>query len=824
MSVRLLPPLLALLAVLAAGCGDDSSSVGEICNNGIDDDRDGITDCFDPDCLGMPACVGGTETDCADGLDDDDDGLTDCDDRDCAGDPACGTRVETVCDDGLDDDGDGATDCDDRDCADDPACEAWYETQCNNGLDDDRDGATDCDDPDCVADPACAPFVELDCNNRVDDDGDGFTDCDDRDCADDPACGLPPTETDCDNGADDDGDGFTDCDDFDCELAAACHELDCENRLDDEGDGLTDCGDPDCARDPACLPESDCTNGADDDGDGATDCDDPDCASDPACRPESSCDNDVDDDGDGFTDCDDPDCDLDEACRPACDDAADPFEDNDTRATAADGALVAPDDVLAVLPGDPDYFAIDVCPGAVVRASLEFVHALGDIDVTLETATGTRLASSTSGDDDESLSWTAASLGTVYLHVYLWDRDPSPCNSYSLTLTVDRAACPTGETDCANGLDEDGDGLTDCADTADCAADPVCSEEDDCTDGLDDDGDGLTDCFDPACCADPACVADPACTGGYDTCAAPYVLADDPEGTWRGDTTGMAADYTSTCGGGARGPDVVYQFELTERFAVTVDLSGSSYDTVAYLRGSECAAGATLVCDDDSGSDYDSRFSITLDPGTYHLFVDGYNTASGTFVLAISLADPEVCDDGLDNDGDGATDCDDPDCVGAPGCVETDCEDALDDDGDGATDCDDFDCALDAACLPASCAEDVHEDNDDRATATAWTAITSSEYLAVLAGDDDYFAIAVCPGAVVDIVARFVHAAGDIDLYLQNASGANLRTSGGATDREAIRWTSDRTGTVYLRVNLFGTTATCNSYRLSISVDESACP
>ena len=784
--------LLAALATLAAACGDDESSVGEICNNGIDDDRDGITDCFDPDCLGLPACIGGSESDCDNSLDDDADGRTDCADPDCAADPACAGRTEIRCADGLDDDADGLADCADPDCAADPACAGRTETRCADGLDDDGDGLADCADPDCARDPACAGR----------------------------------TETRCADGLDDDGDGLTDCADPDCALAPACHELNCENGLDDERDGLTDCGDPDCARDPACLPESNCANGADDDGDGLADCADPDCAADPACRPEADCTDGRDDDGDTRVDCDDPDCALDPACVPECSDATDRFEDNDTRAAAADGAAVRPTDVLAVLPGDPDYFAIAVCPGAVVSASLDFVHALGDIDVALETASGSRLAASTSGDDDESLTWTAASLGTVYLHVYLWERDPSPCNRYTLALTVDRTACPAGETNCADGLDEDGDGATDCADAADCAGDPACSEETDCADDLDDDGDGRTDCFDPACCDDPACVDDPACLAGRnDTCATPYLLTDDPVGTWYGDTTGMAADYTSTCGGGARGPDVVYRFRLTSPATVTVDLSGSSYDTVAHLRGADCAAGATLACDDDSGSDYDSRFTVRLEPGTYHLFVDGFGTAAGPFVMSISLADPENCADGIDNDGDGATDCADTECAGAPGCVETDCADTRDDDRDGATDCADFDCAIDAACRPATCAEDTHEDNDDRAAATPWTALTSTEYLAVLSGDDDYVAIPVCVGAVVDIVASFVHAAGDIDLYLLSAAGATIRTSGGATDREAIRWTSDRLETVYLRVRLFGTTPTgCNTYRLSIAVDRSACP
>ena len=55
----------------------------------------------------------------------------------------------------------------------------------------------------------------------------------------------------------------------------------------------------------------------------------------------------------------------------------------------------------------------------------------------------------------------------------------------------------TTETDCGDGLDDDGDGLVDCED-GDCAGDPLC-EEADCDDGLDNDADGLTDCDDDDC-------------------------------------------------------------------------------------------------------------------------------------------------------------------------------------------------------------------------------------------------------------------------------------------------------------------------------------
>ena len=47
---------------------------GEVCLNGIDDDRNGLIDCADPICFGLPECTGIFEN-CVNGLDDDGNGL-----------------------------------------------------------------------------------------------------------------------------------------------------------------------------------------------------------------------------------------------------------------------------------------------------------------------------------------------------------------------------------------------------------------------------------------------------------------------------------------------------------------------------------------------------------------------------------------------------------------------------------------------------------------------------------------------------------------------------------------------------------------------------
>jgi hypothetical protein len=104
-------------------------TVVEVCDDGIDNDGDGLTDCDDPFC--DPDLPGQDLTEkCDDGRDNDCDRLLDCDDPDCADQDPC-TQSPEVCDDGVDNDRDGDTDCEDHDCCDDPACDPE-----NNGCDD----------------------------------------------------------------------------------------------------------------------------------------------------------------------------------------------------------------------------------------------------------------------------------------------------------------------------------------------------------------------------------------------------------------------------------------------------------------------------------------------------------------------------------------------------------------------------------------------------------------------------------------------------------------------------------------------------------------
>jgi hypothetical protein len=163
--------------VAVASTGPCSSEMETICDDGIDNDNDGDTDCADSDCVGETGMLGETceqpESSCDDGFDNDGDNVKDCVDPDCAEDPACGGEpVEDICDDGIDNDQDGKTDCADTDCNGEMGpggtCELLVEMTCDDGFDNDVDSLVDCDDSDCAEDEAClAATPSLRSRNRA---------------------------------------------------------------------------------------------------------------------------------------------------------------------------------------------------------------------------------------------------------------------------------------------------------------------------------------------------------------------------------------------------------------------------------------------------------------------------------------------------------------------------------------------------------------------------------------------------------------------------------------------------------------------------------
>jgi len=190
----------------AETCGSctNACQAGERCEDGSctsrchDDDKDGYNDaaCGGDDCDDTRVGIRPDAAEvCDDGVDQDCDGLTDCDDPECETDWSCNCPDQDG--DGYDEAMCGGDDCDDNDAAVHPGAKE----ECAEGVDQDCDGLTDCDDPDCAGNWVC---------NCTDADGDGYGEgsgCLGPDC-DDTAPLVHPGATDpCGDGVDQNCDG-----------------------------------------------------------------------------------------------------------------------------------------------------------------------------------------------------------------------------------------------------------------------------------------------------------------------------------------------------------------------------------------------------------------------------------------------------------------------------------------------------------------------------------------------------------------------------------------------------------------------------------------
>ncbi len=260
---------------------------------------------------------------------------------------------------------------------------------------------------------------------------------------------------------------------------------------------------------------------------------------------------------------------------------------------------------------------------------------------------------------------------------------------------------------CRDGRDNDCDGQLDCADP-ECAAVPGCAmciptgpegPAGTCNDGRDNDCSGTSDCADRACAMSAECVPT------NDNCATARFIS--LPGSASGTTVGARDDFTPTCSSSMGAPDVVYVFRNPTRQTITIDTIGSAYDTILLVRRDNCM-GPDQACDDDAGGGTASRIVLTnAEPGTYFVIVDGFNSGAGAYRLNLTLGSREVCNNAVDDDGDGLADCADTDCAGFPTCMmctpiaraETGfCTGGRDEDCDGLTDCVDPDCRVDPSC------------------------------------------------------------------------------------------------------------------------------
>jgi hypothetical protein len=162
-----------------SGNGGDTGTpppTDEVCNDGVDNDNDGMIDCADSDCINAENCIDTVDED-GDGYADD----VDCDDRDANVNPG----ATEVCD-GIDNNCDDAIDNEATDAKN------FFADNDGDGFGNESSGTTttceapdgfvesndDCNDGDANVNPGATEV----CDNTVDNDCDGDVGCADGDC------------------------------------------------------------------------------------------------------------------------------------------------------------------------------------------------------------------------------------------------------------------------------------------------------------------------------------------------------------------------------------------------------------------------------------------------------------------------------------------------------------------------------------------------------------------------------------------------------------------------------------------------------------------
>ena len=523
-------------------------------------------------------------------------------------------------------------------------------------------------------------------------------------------------------------------------------------------------------------------------------------------------------------------CETDRDCAPgqACvDDVCvvsqvcvdDDREENDEQATAS--VLVAgahPN--LAICVGDEDWHAINVCAGGSLTADLTFLHADGDLDAALHDASGQRLVASTSGDDNERLSFEVAAGGTDQtLYIFVWGFSDAE-NRYDLDIAID-------------GCGE-----------------PVICVEDNLEDNDDQDGSvelepGMHEDL-SICAGDPDWFAIEACAGGTLTA---HVIFAHAEGDL--DAVLLNVDGERIAFGTSDNDDEELRYEADADGFTFLNVFGfgdgeNTYDLDIALtgcacesardctEGQHCVAGHCVepqVCRDDRlehndlqeeavplGAGAHDELQICADNDDWYaidvcaggaLRVDvQFMHAEGDLEAALVNFDGIVLASGSSGDDDEHLEYQvDPDSEGETlylgvwglGGDENAYRVNVEIEG----------------CVGPVCVDDDYEDNDDLASATQLEAGTY-EALTLCAAEDDWHSIAVCDGGQLTARIRFAHELGDLDLALHDANGTPLAVSETRTDNEELRFDMPAGGAGPLYVRVHGFEGAENRYALDL--------
>jgi hypothetical protein len=233
-------------------------------------------------------------------------------------------------------------------------------------------------------------------------------------------------------------------------------------------------------------------------------------------------------------------------------------------------------------------------------------------------------------------------------------------------------ACSAYETNCEDDIDNDCDGRRDCADT-ECFGTSSCpcrTTETNCSDQVDEDCDGLLDCTDPSCSGTEACSCQKTenCSNNRD---------DDCDGLT--DCLDVECKKNQACG-------------CTTKETNCTDGNNEDCDSTIDCEDVDCVTTAECQCrqtTEDCFDGIDNNCNDLVDCRDPACKDNSACTCSGG-------TRKEDCTDDLDNDCDGLPDCMDPDCLSAAVCksclIAENCTDGTDNDCDGFIDCQDTEC------------------------------------------------------------------------------------------------------------------------------------
>lgn len=621
----------------------------EVCNNGKDDNCNGLSDCADPACAAFPSCLPAVEI-CDNGIDDDRNGLVDCKDPWCASFPGCTPAGVEICNNGLDDDHNGLVDCADTACLGFPGCSVHV---CDPRK-------PNCADPACISNPACQ---NLQCQPSID-----FGMLQPHDSRSERSFSTVGTMdvamTSCAPG----GAGMT-VTTFQVAQNATAVRLDyTQSAGADHVFALFRAGvNQKCEANPIdCYDPMNALSGTHtwvlDQGryylivqpfqqrsQGTVDA----TLSTPASSQMEICDNGADDDGNGLIDCSDPACVgtaacAGQECKPDIVLGTVRVGNGGSKSTSFTTSGAGSDDTIRCGGKGADV-AVQFTLAETAGIGMDFNQGFGAdhiIGLFKKPGFGKNCDASSldcldPGGNSPSIAWGEYPPGD-YIFIF---KAVQPGKEGRINATI-YAYKNQGVELCHNGIDDDGNGLVDCAD-------PACAND--------------------AMCGPPICAPDQDFgvlnVGGMTRSTTL-------------DLRGGVAGLSLSCSNGGRAR--VVQFELPQHAGLGVNCS--NFGGSEAVLGLFSEADARKSCDQHELSCADPQvlpFGCNyiwpnLQAGTYYVIAQAFKPGTeGSLNLQLYAVEDrvlEICNNDIDDDGDGYTDCADRKCATSPYCTARACK------------------------------------------------------------------------------------------------------------------------------------------------------